>query len=199
MKTRSPLVTLALVATAVAVHLVPSANEWLQFDRAALLRGEWWRWLTAHLTHFGANHLGWDVAVLFLLGWRAEHESRRRCAGAIVLAAIAITPAVWFWQPQFATYRGLSGIDSALFGLLAISLLRSETRTARLVGAIALAGFAAKCVLEIATTETVFASGTTYAPVPLAHVIGLVAGIVAGLPLRSPSLAAAADDPVEQL
>ena len=34
----------------------------LQYDRAALAAGEWWRLVTAHLVHLGWDHLALNVA-----------------------------------------------------------------------------------------------------------------------------------------
>lgn len=188
---RLPVLTLILAAAALAAHAIPGATEFLQFDRAALARGEAWRWLTAHLTHFGANHLAWDVGALLALGWSCETHSRRRFAAAVILSAVAITPAVWTWQPQFAVYRGLSGIDSALFALLATSLLQRASHLEKLTGAAALLAIAAKCLVELATHTTLFADGVGYAPVPLAHAIGLLAGVAAALPRPAISRSAA--------
>lgn len=183
MRSRLPFISLALGALAVAVHLIPGATGLLQFDRAAG-GGEVWRWLTAHLTHFGANHLVWDVGALLALGWACERESRARTALALAFAACAITPAVALWQPQFETYRGLSGLDSALGGLLGASLLRRRGLAPKIIALVALVGFGAKCISELATGSTVFASGAGYAPVPLAHLVGLVCGAVAGFVRR---------------
>lgn len=183
MRFRLPVLSLSLGALAVAVHVIPGATRLLQYDRAAG-SGEVWRWLTAHLTHFGANHLVWDVGALVALSWACERESRARTALALALAACAITPAVALWQPQFETYRGLSGLDSALGGLLGAGLLRRRELVPKLIALVALVGFGAKCVNELATGNTVFASGVGYAPVPLAHLAGLVCGAVAGFVRR---------------
>ncbi len=181
MQVRFPIITVTLAAIALAAHVLPGATEALQFDRSAFARGEWWRWVTAHVTHFDANHLGWDVGALLVLGAMVERESRARSLAAVALAALTITPAVWLWAPQFETYRGLSGLDSALFGLLAGNLFQRAERVPRVVGAFALVGFGAKCAFELATGVTVFAAGDSYAPVPLAHLIGLLAGGSAGI------------------
>jgi rhomboid family GlyGly-CTERM serine protease len=176
MKIRLPWLTVAVACAVVVLHLLPSAAAWLQFDRTALAGGELWRLLTGHLVHFGGNHLAWDVAVFVALGFACERQSRTRCVLALAFAAATITPAVWLVQPQFTLYRGLSGLDCALFGLLAASLLRYRRPFATALGLIALAGFAAKCLFELTTAQTVFAAGTGYAPVPLAHLVGLLAG-----------------------
>jgi rhomboid family GlyGly-CTERM serine protease len=181
MKTRVPWFTVTVAAAAIAVHLLPSTAAWLQYDRAALGRGELWRIFTAHLTHFGANHLLWDLGVLLTFGAVCEGRSRAQCATALGVAAVAISAALWLWQPQFAIYRGLSGLDCALVGMLAGSLLRSGKVVAVGAGALALLGFAAKCGRELATAQTVFAAGAGYEPAPMAHLVGLLAGLGAAV------------------
>ena len=176
MKTRFPFVTLGLAVIAIATHFGPGAAEALQFDRAAVAAGQWWRLLTAHATHFDANHLAWDVAVLLVLGSLCERRSRAHCVAALGVSALAITSAVLLAQPQFDTYRGLSGLDCALFGLFAGWLLRRPEKAARFAGLAALLAVIAKSALELSTGETVFATGEGYAPVPLAHLLGASLG-----------------------
>lgn len=175
---RLPLLTLALAAAARAVHAVPGAADLLQYDRDALLRGEWWRVLSGHLAHFSTNHLAWDVGVLLVLGGMCEAESRGRTLAALLVSSLGITAALWWWQPGLTIYRGLSGLDSALFGLLAGRLLHRPQKIARFTGALALLVVLAKSGCELRTDATVFASGEGYAPVPLAHVLGVVGGLL---------------------
>src|SRR5690606_34663144 len=108
-----------------------------------------WRLLTAHFAHFGADHLTWDVAALVILGSMAERDERRRFALTLAAAAFAIGVGVWAWQPQFETYRGLSGLDSALFGLVCARLVAEGWRVRHgfsiALGTLALVGFALKC------------------------------------------------------
>lgn len=177
MKHRLPVLTLAIAALAILAQLSPAVTAALEFSRAAIAQGEWWRFVTTHLTHFDANHLGWDAAVFLLLGAVCERESRQRFIAGLALASVGISAAVWFWQPHFELYRGLSGLDCALFGLFAGSLLRKSERAAKLLGALGLAGVVAKCGAELAIGATLFATGSGYAPVPLAHVVGAIAGV----------------------
>jgi len=66
---RIPFITLALAGLAFAVAVLPSAIAGaMEFSREAFSRGEIWRLWTAHLTHFGAAHLRWDMFALLLLG-----------------------------------------------------------------------------------------------------------------------------------
>lgn len=180
MKPRIAFLTMGIAVAALAVHWVPPAGEALQFDRTAVAAGQWWRLVTAHLTHFDLNHLLWDVGVLLVLGTLCERQSGRHSAAALAVAAPAITSLVWLCQPQFETYRGLSGLDCALFGLFAGGLVRRREPLARFTGAIAILGVLGKSALEMSTRTTVFATGAGYAPVPLAHLTG--AGIGFAVP-----------------
>lgn len=188
---RLPYSTLLLAALAVVIHVVPSLGNVLQFDRAAVAHGQVWRFFTAHLTHFGNDHLRWDLLAFVVLGVVAERRSRGGFFLVLGVSAAVITTGVWLAQPQFTTYRGLSGIDSALFGFVIADLLAAGWRERHgfslVVGALALAGFAAKCAVELTSGGTVFVeTGGAFAPVPLAHLLGLACGIAATLNLRSP-------------
>jgi rhomboid family GlyGly-CTERM serine protease len=180
MKSRFPFITLTIAAAAVAIHFIPGAATALQFDRHAAIT-QFWRLFTGHLTHFGSNHLVWDLGVWLVLGLVCERISGARLAAVTASSALAISAAVWAWQPQFQFYRGLSGIDCALFGLVAGSLLKSRRRGAMLMGGLALIAACAKCLFELSTASTLFASGDGYAPVPLAHLVGLAVGITPAL------------------
>jgi rhomboid family GlyGly-CTERM serine protease len=184
---RLPWLTFLLGGLALLAHASPALSSALELRREALAAGEGWRIFTGHLTHFGRDHLQWDLAALLLLGALSESRDRRRFAGTLSLAACAIGTAVIVWQPQFSSYRGLSGLDSALFGLVCVDQI-TEGRRARhafsvWLGGLALSGFALKCGFEILAGTTVFADpaqGAPYHPVPLAHLLGALIGIGCG-------------------
>jgi rhomboid family GlyGly-CTERM serine protease len=181
MKLRPPFLTLSLTTTATAALLLPaSLSNILQFERTALDTGQWWRLFTAHFTHFGSNHFIWDAAVFLAFGTVCELISRWRTAVTVGAASLTISLAVLLWQPQFAIYRGLSGLDTALFGMFAATLLHRKDPISRMLGVLATVAVVAKCAFESATGSTAFASGDGYAPVPLAHLVGFLTGLVVG-------------------
>lgn len=182
MKLRIPWLTLALGALAVTLPSIPGAASWLELNRHAPT-GEAWRWGTAHLVHFNASHLAWDTVALLLLGTWVESVSRRGFVITVALSALAISAAVWWWQPELVTYRGLSGVDSALFGFVSRHLLAiARDRHDRWLGATAITAatlFLAKTGFELISNQTLFVASTgAFVPVPLAHLVGLVCGAV---------------------
>ena len=178
---RLPLLTIALSLAALALWAIPGGAAAMQYDRAALGAGELWRSITGHWTHWSTDHLIWDLLVFAVFGALLENRSRRAFAAIVAGSALAISAAVWLGAPQLQFYRGLSGIDSALFAAFFAQLLHDARRERSLlqavVPALALLGFVGKSAYELATGATLFvAASPAFAAVPLAHLVGAVLG-----------------------
>ena len=184
---RLPTLTAALTALAVAFWAIPGAATTLQYDRTALAAGELWRAVTGHWTHWSTDHLTWDLLVFAVFGALLEHRSRRAFAAIVACSAVAISAAVWLGAPHLQFYRGLSGLDSAVFAAFFAQLLRDARRERSLlqavVPALALLGFVGKSAYELATGATLFvAVSPVFAAVPLAHLVGAAVGICLAAP-----------------
>jgi rhomboid family GlyGly-CTERM serine protease len=179
---RRSAVTLGVAAAAVVVFALGDLTVLLEGNRAAVGRGQWWRLVTGHFTHFGADHLFWDLSMFVVLGVLAELADRRRFVWTMIVSAVAISAAVALVQPDIDTYRGLSGIDSALFVGVCLSMLREargrDESWMRAGLVLLLTGFVAKVGYEFATDRCLFVSATDFTPVPLAHVVGAATACV---------------------
>ncbi|AWI08515.1 rhombosortase [Ereboglobus luteus] len=180
---RLPFITLSLAVFALITSAFPALTNAFEFTRETFAHSEIWRLLTAHLTHFDAAHLRWDVFALLLLGSMAEWKSRRDWLVTLAVSAPLITLAVWILQPHFETYRGLSGLDCAAYGVVAGHLLRDgwrERHTPTLaLGVLACGGALAKCGYELITGNPFFVGETVaFTPVPLAHFVGVTIGVL---------------------
>jgi len=182
---RSSTATIALTALTLVIALWPEANDTLQFERTAIAAGQWWRIATGHFTHWSNEHLAWDLLVFFGLGCLCERPNRQRFLAAIIASILLIPLAICLITPNLDTYRGLSGLDTALFALLSVTTLRTAARERNwplsVVIAGLLVGFVGKTAFELLVGGSVFvdASGGGFQPVPLAHVIGAVIGSAA--------------------
>jgi rhomboid family GlyGly-CTERM serine protease len=179
-------VTLALFALSLAAFLLPELSKLLQFDRARIAGGEIWRIVTGHFMHWTGEHLFWDAAMFLALGIILETRHRRDYIVCLLAAAIAISAGVWLLQPNLPTYRGLSGLDTALFAMLATELLRTARRRRELlVPVVLLFGLGGKIAFELATGATFFVNaGSDFIAVPLAHGIGALVGVAVGWNVR---------------
>jgi hypothetical protein len=195
------LLALSAVALSLLAQLLP--RELLQWERARAWI-EPWRWWTAGFVHHGPAHLWMNIAacvVTGLFGHRAaqacgedkdKDEDKaaaarlaRRWAGCWLLAWPLTHLGLLAW-PQLdplAHYGGLSGVLHAGVGVVCVGLLvNARTRWPRLVGALVLAGLAAKIVLEEPLGPAVRPlPGWEVGVVPLAHATGALAGLIVAL------------------
>ncbi|MFP6767029.1 MAG: rhombosortase [Planctomycetaceae bacterium] len=180
---RLPGVSLLIALASVVICFLEPLARNLQYDPAAIASGELWRIVTCHLTHWSLDHLFWDVLVFVVAGAICEQENRSRFLACLGISAVAIPLAVWIVQPDLVFYRGLSGIDSALFILMAVTALGDAIRKRDLGWAIAVGllsiGFIGKTIYEFTTGDTLFVDSQTagMTPVVLAHVVGAVIGV----------------------
>ena len=183
---RTPCASLLLAAVAVAVFLWPALSARLQYDRAAIAAGDVWRLVSGHWTHYSLDHLFWDVVAFVALGVVCERRSRPRFLACLVTAALAISGAVWLLLPGMGIYRGLSGIDSALFTLLIADMWEEHRQTgqgrSQVLAAVGLVAFLGKIAFELLTGRNVFVSGLDagIVGVPLAHLVGAGCGLAVG-------------------
>jgi rhomboid family GlyGly-CTERM serine protease len=176
---RLPIVTLAVAALTLVAGTFEATASSLQLDRAACASGELWRLWTGHLAHWSGAHLAWDLAMFVALGATIERASRARFVGLVALSASAVSASVLLLTP-LETYRGLSGVDAALFVTAAIELAGSRSRRSW-IGAAALGAFLVKVSIEVVTGRSIFVENLApgVGNVPLAHLAGAAVALVA--------------------
>lgn len=175
---RVPWATLLLAAAAV-LALWPAAQPSLVFDRTAILHGEIWRLYSGNLTHFGVNHLAWNLAVLLVAGSWVERLRPWRAGGFLLTAPAVIGLALLLFRPGLEFYAGLSGVTTGAVVLLAL-MQGSEPGIGRWLGVGLLLLVAIKLAAEWVGGGAVFAhfAGTSVRVEPAAHLAGLAwAGI----------------------
>lgn len=154
-----------------------SAPNALEFDRLRIAEGEWWRLLTGNLVHYGGYHLAMNLAALLVCGYLFFV----RCSvwfysGLLLFSGLCVGLGVYLGTPEFAYYRGLSGV---LHGLITFGLLYSIRQTPWINGA-GLVLVAGKLLHE--QSETYQATDLQQLlPVPVvvdAHLYGAISGVI---------------------
>lgn len=126
---RTPLLCpLIVTALLVAAMLLPTAQQdQLEYLRSGLAEGEVWRLISGHLVHLGWSHLlmnllgFWLIQQLFI----GRELSTPACLGGLLLLSLCVSAGLWWFNPEIAWYRGLSGV---LHGLIIWALLRDFQR-----------------------------------------------------------------------
>jgi rhomboid family GlyGly-CTERM serine protease len=181
------LVALLSALLAVGIFSSTGVSAVLQYDRAAIASGELWRLVTCHWTHWSFEHLLWDVSAFAVLAFACASRAPGRFAWTMALCSLAIPVVVCVGLPEMQTYRGLSGIASALLVLVMCDVSREAPRGLAFACGGLLVAFTAKVVYEAVTGTCVFVDGAAsgFVPVPLAHAVGAGVGAAVGAVRRS--------------
>jgi hypothetical protein len=135
--------------------------------------------------------LQWDLLMFIVLGAVCESRNRQRMWTCVAGAAAAVSFLVLVFFPAIDCYRGLSGIDTALFTLLAVDLIRDARRQQRqlIAGTVSglLLGFIAKTVYEATTGHAFFVDQTAagFELLVWDHIVAGFVGVLIGLAFRS--------------
>lgn len=173
-----PWVTIGLTLCVLGIHGVPGAASLLQWQSGT---EDIWRGLTCHLTHWDGPHLAWDLLVF--AGFACYVESSRRIVMVWLLAGCAglIALVLNLGMMPFDAYRGLSGLDTSLFVVVAMSAIQSSDKRQRVLAQIAWLGLLVKLGLEWLGSDPIFVQSASFEPAPLAHAVGAFWGLLMGL------------------
>ncbi|MGH8506227.1 MAG: rhombosortase [Stenotrophobium sp.] len=110
---------LCLMALLLLLQLLgDTGREWLQYDRAQIVDGQWWRLLTGNFVHLGWWHLFLNemgLAVLVLLC--PQPLSPAVWVRRLLVLSIGLSLGLYFFVPRLGTYVGMSGVIHGLFVL----------------------------------------------------------------------------------
>jgi rhomboid family GlyGly-CTERM serine protease len=151
----------------------------LRYERYAVLHGEYWRLLTAHLVHGSVRHLLLNLAGLGLIATLFARDFRPMQWIAIwATSTLAIDVGFVWFEPQLEWYVGLSGVLHGTLAAGAVTWWRTESKPLAIALSAILLG-------KLAWEQT-------YGALPLsgdlpvvvnAHLYGAMGGVVAGLAL----------------
>ena len=118
---------------------------YLNYDRTALMQGELWRILTAHVVHLNWPHLFLNLCGLILiveLLW--GQFPLWHGFGLLLFSGVTISACLWWLHPELVGYAGFSGIlhglwaGCAIYGLLSIKTASLHSISPYLIGLILL-------------------------------------------------------------
>ena len=168
---------LLISAVTVLIFLSGSLTELFELNKYC----EWWqvwRLITGHFTHWGAEHLFYDLGMFTVLGLICVNINRK--AFYILIFVIPFISSLIILNFSGITcYRGLSGIDTGLFTFLSLELIRRFIKNKKYISAgtavLAVTMLLLKTCYEASTGNMIFVSeGFTLCI--SAHLTGIVCG-----------------------
>ncbi len=172
-----PGTTVTLAAAVVLLHFLPGAAAFAQAVTCPETPAALATWWSGHLVHWTGAQLFWDLLMFLGLGLWLELREKRNPLPALLLGAPVIVGVTAVVCPDIAVYRGLSGLDCLLGGLLCACWLRRPAM--RWLGW----GFGGllvgKALLEMGAPGAMFAGnmGPGVRPLAIAHLAGFAFGL----------------------
>jgi rhomboid family GlyGly-CTERM serine protease len=175
-----PWLTFAIIAASITIHLL-QLDGFFQWSRGeGFSLDQFWMLASSHLAHWSTSHLIWNALMFAMLGSLIEVRSRKAMVRALMLSALLIIPAVAYFMPEVTAYRGLSGVASALFLLLACMIWKQQAGPLmKIIAVLAITSLLGKCAYELIYENAAFAQlGETIIACPQAHLAGALAGLL---------------------
>jgi rhomboid family GlyGly-CTERM serine protease len=155
----------------------PTTDNYLRYERGAVLRGEWWRLLPGHLVHGDAQHLLFNmlgtvlVAALF-----PQTYTVGRWLTVLLVSAGAIDLGFLVFDPGLEWYVGISGVLHGALAAGAVAWWRTRRRGLACALTLFLIG---KLLWEQLHGSLPLVTGL---PVIVgAHLYGVIGGVIAAL------------------
>jgi len=100
-----------------------------RYEPAAIAAGQWWRLVSAHVTHLDTHHALLNAAGLALL-WAlfARCYSPRQWLVAALICLAVIDAGFWLLSPQLQWYVGTSALLHGVFACGCIAWIRTGDR-----------------------------------------------------------------------
>jgi rhomboid family GlyGly-CTERM serine protease len=175
------MLPISLTVCVTLVMIIGSAaSDWLRFDRNAILHGQLWRLLTAHLTHLGWSHLAMNVAGLWLI-WLLFGQRLSVVYWLLILfgSALGVSLGLLAFHPDILWYVGLSGVLHGLFTGGCLMDIRSGRKDALLLFGLIVAKLAWEQFSGPLPGSEATAGGKVVVD---AHLYGAICGVVLVLP-----------------
>jgi len=164
--------------SAVIIYCFPNMTELLEYNRELIFRGEYWRLVTGHFTHCSLDHLFWDTVTFAILSFICCRKSIKLYLLMITVSSLFISIVILIMNSEIMIYRGLSGIDTALFFFAAYSIatkaVKNRDKLWTLIGCTLLILPVIKTLYEYFTGNLLFTNSSNFLPLPGVHLAGIV-------------------------
>lgn len=154
----------------------------LRYERADVLEGAFWLFVTGNLVHLSWGHWGLNLAGLAMVWWFYYDEfSLPQWLGVFSVSGLFVTVGLFVLNPELIWYVGLSGLLHGLFIAGGIQLIGKDTRFAIIL----LALFAIKLTYEQVVGSLPGTTDMSGGPVVVdAHLYGAIGGMLSALAIR---------------
>lgn len=164
---------------ALGLFLPNHLREVLYFNIELTRAGEYWRFVTGHLTYVSWQHWALNTASIALLViWFDKRFQITTWISAILFILNIVSSGLYFFSQALVWYAGFSGILTGLYAFAAVITLRQSNASIALL--VLLCMYVA---WQLAQGELIDGSLETVSTSSYAHAFGLLGGILFALAL----------------
>lgn len=159
---------------------IPVLQMIAQWDRSAIIDGQWWRIVTGNLTHTNLFHLGMNLFGLWFICFIFRAQLYWQSL-LLLIIGLSFSVGGLLLLTSMQVYVGLSGVLHGLFAFYAIQ----EYRLGRKSSAYLVAGLVLKIIWEQCFGSPTGSESLIQAKVAInAHLFGAVAGSLIATMIR---------------
>lgn len=152
----------------------------LSLARSQVAQGEAWRIISCHFVHFGWAHSLMNIAAFLIFATAlATAFSTTRFIALILFCCLMVGMGVYYFNPEYETYAGLSGVIHGFF----VAGFMANKRHSMWVNALLIGGLFGKIWME---QQPHYQATDLQSLLPVAvaydaHLYGALAGLIFGL------------------
>ncbi len=170
------ILTIVMLSVVAQLSLITGV-DWMQYARADISEGQWWRFFTGNLVHLTWRHL--IMNLLALIAIVMLYPKCLRAVGlfsVLVMSCLSVTLGMWVLSPEIQWYAGLSG---ALHGLLATLIIIDYVSHKHWLNIIVFIALMVKLIWEGVLGPMPGSASAAGGPVVVqAHLYGFMGGLV---------------------
>ena len=177
------------VIVSITLFYLPSLADALQFDREKIFSYKIYLFFTCHFTHWNFRHMLIDTFIFLALSYLCIFFSFKNKYTVmqyfthLLIPSILIAIAVLVFNPEIKFYRGLSGIDWALYFVLMVQLYFAAHWLWKTGAIMMFFLFLFMMIHQFMSKHSIFVPdmGEGIVTLPSAHIAGAVSGIASML------------------
>jgi len=152
-------------------------TDWLQFARADIEAGQWWRFISGNMVHLTWRHFAMNIiALVAIFALYSKCLNPQGMILVFLLSCISVTLGIWMFSPEIQWYVGLSGV---LHGLLVTLIILDYAVHKHLLNIVLLLALIAKLVWEGMMGPMPGSESVAGGPVVVqAHLYGFLGGLI---------------------
>lgn len=151
--------------------------DWMQYSRADISDGQWWRFFTGNIVHLTWRHLAMNaLALTAIIVLYPKCLKPMAMALVLVMSGCLVTFGMWIFSPDIQWYVGLSG---SLHGLLVTLIIVDYVSQKHWLNILLLAALIVKLVWEGVMGPLPGSESAAGGPVVVqAHLYGFIGGLL---------------------